>query len=163
MRHRLEYWIVRALIVAVRLMPRFVVRACGTVLGLTFYTVDGAAQLVEPVEHFSRGHAVVGVCGTPFKCPPAPSEAVLLLHDHLMQRGARSDCEISLVFPMGAPIPPSPDTSRALVAAFAERGIKFLPNHIVASVHWPGMPNSLALDQLQILAEEVMPQVRRGL
>ena len=35
-------------------------------------------------------------------------------------------------------------------------------NHIVASVHWPGMPNSLALDQLQILAEEVMPQVRQG-
>jgi alkanesulfonate monooxygenase SsuD/methylene tetrahydromethanopterin reductase-like flavin-dependent oxidoreductase (luciferase family) len=36
-------------------------------------------------------------------------------------------------------------------------------NHIVASVHWPGMPNSLALDQLQILAEQVMPQVRGGL
>jgi len=35
-------------------------------------------------------------------------------------------------------------------------------NHIVASVHWPGMPNSLALDQLQILAEDVMPQVRRA-
>ena len=36
-------------------------------------------------------------------------------------------------------------------------------NHIVASVHWPGMPNSLALDQLQILAADVMPQVRRAL
>src|ERR1043166_8089745 len=36
-------------------------------------------------------------------------------------------------------------------------------HHIVASVHWPGMPNSLALDQLQILAEEVMPQVKGGL
>src|SRR5712692_10545325 len=35
-------------------------------------------------------------------------------------------------------------------------------NHIVASVHWPGMPNNLALDQLQILAEEVMPQVRQA-
>src|SRR5579859_7127153 len=34
-------------------------------------------------------------------------------------------------------------------------------NHLVASIHWPGMPNSLALDQLQILAEEVMPQVRQ--
>jgi len=33
-------------------------------------------------------------------------------------------------------------------------------NHIVASVHWPGMPNSLALEQLEILAREVMPQVR---
>lgn len=33
-------------------------------------------------------------------------------------------------------------------------------NHIVASVHWPGMPNSLALEQLDILATDVMPQVR---
>ena len=30
-------------------------------------------------------------------------------------------------------------------------------NHLIASVHWPGMPNSLALEQLQILAEEVRP------
>ena len=30
-------------------------------------------------------------------------------------------------------------------------------NHILASVHWPGMPNSLALDQLHLLAEEVRP------
>ena len=34
-------------------------------------------------------------------------------------------------------------------------------NHIVASVHWPGMPNSLALEQLEILVREVMPQVRQ--
>jgi hypothetical protein len=33
-------------------------------------------------------------------------------------------------------------------------------NHLVASVHWPGMPNNLALEQMQILAEEVMPMVR---
>jgi len=32
-------------------------------------------------------------------------------------------------------------------------------NHLVASVHWPGMPNSLALEQLQILAEDVRPLV----
>ena len=30
-----------------------------------------------------RGRAIVGVCGAPFKCPPAPSEAALLLHDYL--------------------------------------------------------------------------------
>ena len=35
-------------------------------------------------------------------------------------------------------------------------------NHIVASVHWPGMPNSLALEQLEVLAKEVMPQVRQA-
>jgi len=30
-------------------------------------------------------------------------------------------------------------------------------NHLVASVHWPGMPNSVALEQLHLLAEEVRP------
>jgi alkanesulfonate monooxygenase SsuD/methylene tetrahydromethanopterin reductase-like flavin-dependent oxidoreductase (luciferase family) len=51
-------------------------------------------------------------------------------------------------------------------AEVAERLIdlerRFGVNHLVASVHWPGMPNSLALEQMQILAEEVMPMVRRG-
>ena len=35
-------------------------------------------------------------------------------------------------------------------------------NHIVASIHWPGMPVSLALEQLHLLAEEVMPAVRQS-
>jgi alkanesulfonate monooxygenase SsuD/methylene tetrahydromethanopterin reductase-like flavin-dependent oxidoreductase (luciferase family) len=39
---------------------------------------------------------------------------------------------------------------------------RFGVNHLVASVHWPGMPNSLALEQMQVLAEEVMPTVRSG-
>jgi len=39
---------------------------------------------------------------------------------------------------------------------------RFGVNHLVASLHWPGMPNSLALEQMQILAEEVMPAVRRA-
>jgi alkanesulfonate monooxygenase SsuD/methylene tetrahydromethanopterin reductase-like flavin-dependent oxidoreductase (luciferase family) len=39
---------------------------------------------------------------------------------------------------------------------------RFGVNNLVASIHWPGMPNSLALEQMQILAEEVMPAVRRS-
>jgi hypothetical protein len=29
-------------------------------------------------------------------------------------------------------------------------------------VQWPGMPQSLVLDELQMLAEEVFPKVRQG-
>jgi sulfide:quinone oxidoreductase len=36
--------------------------------------------------------------------------------------------------PFGAPVPPSPDTSEALVAAFAERGIEFVSKSRVASL-----------------------------
>jgi hypothetical protein len=55
-------------------------------------------------------------------------------HDYLVKQGVREACEIALVLPLGSPVPPSPDTSRALVAAFAERDIKFVPNRRVASV-----------------------------
>jgi sulfide:quinone oxidoreductase len=102
--------------------------------GNEFYSVAGAERLAELLPAFTRGRAVIGVCGAPFKCPPAPSEAALLLHDYLSARGVRNDCEISFVIPFGTPVPPSPDTSAALVAAFAERGIEFVSGRRVASL-----------------------------
>jgi sulfide:quinone oxidoreductase len=102
--------------------------------GNEFYSVAGAERLAEVLPGFTRGRAIIGVCGTPFKCPPAPSEAALLLHDYLSARGVREACEISFVIPFGTPVPPSPDTSEALVAAFAERGIEFVPGRRVASL-----------------------------
>jgi len=102
--------------------------------GNEFYSVEGAERLREVLPTFSKGRAIVGVCGAPFKCPPAPSEAALMLHDYLSERGVRDDCKISFVIPFGVPIPPSPDTSRALLEAFAERDIAFLSGHLVSSL-----------------------------
>ena len=87
--------------------------------GNEFYSVAGAERLAEVLPTFTRGRAIVGVCGAPFKCPPAPSEAALLLHEYLTARGVREDCEISFVLPLPSPVPPSPETSAALVEAFA--------------------------------------------
>jgi sulfide:quinone oxidoreductase len=36
--------------------------------------------------------------------------------------------------PFGAPIPPSPDTSQALLEAFREREIRWIPNHLVRAL-----------------------------
>jgi sulfide:quinone oxidoreductase len=102
--------------------------------GNEFYTVPGAIRLGEILPTFTKGRAIIGVTSTPFKCPPAPSEAALLLHDYLTRRGARADCEISLVMPFGMPVPPSPETSRALLAAFSERGITFVPDRSVRAL-----------------------------
>jgi len=57
-----------------------------------------------------------------------------MLHDYLVKRGVRENCEIDFVLPLPSPVPPSPETSRALVAAFNERGIKFHPNKRVTSI-----------------------------
>ena len=99
-----------------------------------FYSVAGAQRLSELLPEFDGGRAVVGVCGAPYKCPPAPSECALLLHDFFENRGVRDRCEITFVLPLGSPVPPSPDTSRALEAAFAEREIEFVPGRRIGEV-----------------------------
>jgi sulfide:quinone oxidoreductase len=117
--------------------------------GNEFYSVVGAERLRELLTTFTQGHALVGVCGTPFKCPPAPSEAALLLHDYLSTRGVRDECRITLAMPFENPIPPSPDTSAALLQAFAERDIEFVRGRKVASLD-PGRNVAVLADGAEL-------------
>src|SRR6476661_7843516 len=102
--------------------------------GNEFYSVAGAERLAGIIPTFSQGHAVIGVCGAPFKCPPAPSECALLLDEALKARGVRDACQISFVIPFGTPVPPSPEASAALEAEFAERDIALVAGHRVAAL-----------------------------
>src|SRR6478609_11355530 len=99
-----------------------------------FYTLEGATRLGEMLPSFTRGRVLIAVGGAPFKCPPAPSEAALMMHDYLSTRGIRDAGEITLILPLEIPIPPSPETSRALLAAFAERNITFVADREMKSV-----------------------------
>jgi sulfide:quinone oxidoreductase len=102
--------------------------------GHEFYTVEAAFALREVIDRFDGGRVVVGVTSTPFKCPPAPSEAALLMDDHLRRRGLRDRSEVALVMPFGTPIPPSPAASSALLESFAERGIRWHPDRLVRAL-----------------------------
>jgi sulfide:quinone oxidoreductase len=66
------------------------------------------------LDSFGGGRVVIGVTSTPFKCPPAPSETALMLHDFLAGRVLRDRSGISLLMPLGAPIRPLPAASAAL-------------------------------------------------
>jgi sulfide:quinone oxidoreductase len=102
--------------------------------GNEFYSVAGAERLAGIIPAFSQGHAVIGVCGAPFKCPPAPSECALLLDEALTARGVRDACRISFVIPLGTPVPPSPETSVALEREFAERDIALIAGRRVSAL-----------------------------
>ena len=99
--------------------------------GHEFYTVPGAFSAAEVIDGFQGGRVVIGVLSTPFKCPPAPSETALLMHEHLVARGLRDRSQISLVIDFPRPIPPSPSASDALLEAFAERNIEWHPRREV--------------------------------
>jgi sulfide:quinone oxidoreductase len=102
--------------------------------GHEFYTSDGAFAARDVLAGFGGGRVIVGVTSTPFKCPPAPSETALMMHDYLTDRGLRERSDVSLVMPLPAPIPPSPAASAALLAAFAERGINWHPDRSVRAL-----------------------------
>ena len=71
--------------------------------GHEFYSVEGALRLRDVLPSFTSGAVIVGVLGEPFKCPPAPCEAAMLLDEWLTGRGVRSDTQISVVSPWGSP------------------------------------------------------------
>jgi sulfide:quinone oxidoreductase len=102
--------------------------------GHEFYSVAGATAVRDVLPRFGGGSVVIGITSTPFKCPPAPSETALLMHDLLVARGLRDRSEITLVMPFGVPIPPAPDASRAILAAFEEHGIRFVPERLVGAL-----------------------------
>ncbi|HSS04460.1 MAG TPA: FAD-dependent oxidoreductase [Solirubrobacterales bacterium] len=102
--------------------------------GNEFYSVAGAERLAPAIKAFSQGHALIGVCAAPYKCPPAPSECALLLDEELATRGVRDACQITFVTPLGTPVPPSPETSAALEKEFAERDIALISGRRVSSL-----------------------------
>ena len=102
--------------------------------GFEFYTVAGAERLRDELTSFPGGRVLLAVLSIPFKCPPAPYEAILLMHDQLVERGVRDATEMTVVTPQPAPIPVSPEASAAVEQAMAERGIDYVKRQRVRGI-----------------------------
>ena len=101
--------------------------------GNEFYSVAGAERLAERAARRSRAAArSIGVCGAPVQVPAGAERVRAAAARLAVGAGRPRRCEISFVIPFGTPVPPSPETSAALVAAFAERDIEFVPGRRVA-------------------------------
>lgn len=102
--------------------------------GVEYYSVAGAERMREALADFDSGTIVIGILGHPYKCPPAPFEAALLLHDHFLERGVRDSVEIRTVGPMAAPVPITKELSQAILDLLHERGIDYHPNQQIVEL-----------------------------
>ena len=93
--------------------------------GLEFYTLAGAERMREELPSISSGRVLISVLRPPYKCPPAPYEGTFLLHDMFVERGVRDAIEMHFINPMPSPIPPSPDTSKAILEGFDARSVTY--------------------------------------
>lgn len=110
--------------------------------GHEFYSVPGAIALRDVLPTFSSGKLVIGILGQPFKCPPAPCEAAILLDEWFEERGVRDDIEITIVSQWSVPFPPSPDGSKAILSKFDERNITWMSETVITALDHE---NSVAL------------------
>jgi sulfide:quinone oxidoreductase len=99
--------------------------------GFEYYSVAGAERLRDALPDFESGRIVIGILGHPFKCPPAPFEGALLVHDLLTERGIRDATEIRVFGPMAAPVPVTKQVSQAFLEILSERRIEYVPKQLV--------------------------------
>lgn len=94
--------------------------------------VERAAVRVAAIR---SGRVAVGILGLPYKCPPAPYEAAMLLDALFRERGARNAVEIVAFTPQPRSLPVAgPEACAFLEAELASRDIRFAPNRKVARV-----------------------------
>lgn len=92
----------------------------------TFYTLDGATRLRGTLADFQGGDVVFLIPRTPFKCPPAPYEAAMVLESSFRKRGLKGKSRISIVtvepMPMSTAGPEMGSFVRKLIE---QRGIAY--------------------------------------
>jgi sulfide:quinone oxidoreductase len=90
----------------------------------SFYDLESARRLRRRLRTFRKGRIVVAVSRLPYKCPPAPFEAVLILNWAFRRRGVRKDIEIHVCTPEPAVLPiAGPQAGARLAADLERRGI----------------------------------------
>lgn len=94
--------------------------------GFEYYSIPGAERLRDALPDFDSGTILIGILGQPFKCPPAPFEGALLLHDHLLGRGIRDRAQLRIIGPMAAPVPVTKEVSQSILDALTERDIEYV-------------------------------------
>ena len=110
-------------------------RVPGLAAAHTFYTVEGAQRLKAVLERFAGGEIAMLIPKVPFKCPPAPYEAAILLHHALESRGLAGKARVAIYTAEGAPMATAgPEMGQYIKEELSRRRIGFHPLKTVTKV-----------------------------
>lgn len=93
----------------------------------TFNLYDGneLPAMHAALDEIEEGRIAVSILGGPFKCPPAPYEAILLIDERLRERGVRDSVELTISTPQPITLPVAgPDASAYVAQHLDGRGIE---------------------------------------
>lgn len=99
------------------------------------YTLEDAKKLRDTLSSFRGGSIRLIVSSIPFKCPPAPYEAAMLIDDYLRSKGLRDKSDIQIFTPEPQPMPiAGPEVGNTVVSMLNEKGIGFHNNTKVSLI-----------------------------
>ncbi|NWG36412.1 FAD/NAD(P)-binding oxidoreductase [Nitrososphaera sp.] len=97
--------------------------------GFNLYDSKQVPGLREKLLALRKGKVAISIMGAPYKCPPAPYEAAMMISDMLENNGTRKaiDLEVFAPSPIALPVA-GPKVSADVVEMIGKFGIKFSPN-----------------------------------
>ncbi|MBI3194486.1 MAG: NAD(P)/FAD-dependent oxidoreductase [Ignavibacteriae bacterium] len=119
----------------------------------TFYTLEGAIHLQSKIKGLVNGKIAIIISGLPYKCPPAPYEAALLL-DYYYKNLGRKNIQIEIYSPEETPLSTAgKGMGEALLEILKRRGISFFPNHTISDIQ--GGRNEIRFENGNIITPDI--------
>ena len=131
--------------------------------GLNLYDHEHLAAIRDRLCRMRAGRVAVAITGMPYKCPPAPFEACLLICSLLRELGTGDAVGVHVYSPAPLTLPAAgPAVSRKVLEIIRSEGIEFHPSCRVARV-LPGRMEfdgaSAEFDLLLAIPPHASPQV----
>ncbi len=103
--------------------------------GFNLYDHKQLSQIHEKLETITSGKIAISIMGMPYKCPPAPFEASLLIDAMLRKRGVRDSIQIDFYSPAPITLPAAgPDVSKQILDMVNSEKIVFHNSSKIKSV-----------------------------
>ena len=103
--------------------------------GYNLYDHNQLSEIHEKLQNIKSGKIAISIMGMPYKCPPAPYEASLLIDSMLRKRGIRDSVEINFYSPAPITLPAAgPEVSKQILELVNSEKIIFHNSSKIKSV-----------------------------
>lgn len=103
--------------------------------GYILYDLEHGPKIRQKILDMKSGKLAFVITGMPYKCPPAPFEAALIIDSMLKEQKIRNDIEIDFYSPAPITLPAAgPEVSKQLLQMLEQEKIRFHGNRKTTSV-----------------------------
>jgi sulfide:quinone oxidoreductase len=107
------------------------------------YDINDVSKIRDTLRQMKSGKIVMAITGLPYKCPPAPFEAALLIRSILEETGASDSITIDFYSPTPITLPAGgPQVSEDIFQILKSKKIEFHGNHKTIAVE----PNKIKFE-----------------